>query len=151
MARAHGTPVLPTPKQAEQARRLLTAMLAEAKPKSKARFALHDRATDNELELPDIVVELLLTLLRTLAAGKGMSIIPMDAELTTQEAADFLSVSRPFVVDLLEAGQIKYRKVGTHRRIRFEDLLAYKEASIKDRSKALEELTSIAQKQKLGY
>jgi excisionase family DNA binding protein len=86
-----------------------------------------------------------------LAAGRGLSIIPVDAELTTQEAANFLNVSRPFVVELLESGKIRFRKVGTHRRIRFEDVLAYKQASFKDRSKALDELTALAQKHKLGY
>jgi excisionase family DNA binding protein len=62
-----------------------------------------------------------------MSQGSGVSIIPIQAELTTQEVADLLNVSRLFVIKLLESGEIPYHKVGTHRRIHFKDAIAYKQ------------------------
>lgn len=85
-----------------------------------------------------------------LARGRGISLIPMDAELTTNEAARQLKVSRPFLIGLLEKGEIPYRMVGTHRRIRFRDLCAYKRANGRKRLEALEELSVLDQEYGLG-
>ena len=80
-----------------------------------------------------------------------MTLIPVHAELTTQQAADILNVSRPFLIEQLEKGVIPYRKVGTHRRVMFEDLMEYKQTMDHNRLKALEELSVIDQELGLGY
>ena len=88
---------------------------------------------------------LLARIVGDLARGLGISLIPPDAELTTNEAARQLKVSRPFLIGLLEKGQIPYRMVGTHRRIRFRDVQAYKQRNDRERLKALEELAALDQ------
>jgi excisionase family DNA binding protein len=88
---------------------------------------------------------LLAHIVGELARGHGVSLIPMDAELTTNEAARQLKVSRPFLIGLLEKGEIPYRMVGSHRRIRFRDLCAYKQKNDRKRLEALEELAALDQ------
>jgi excisionase family DNA binding protein len=82
-------------------------------------------------------------ILALLGSGQGVQIIPDAAELTTQQAADFLNVSRPYLIGLLEADEIPYRMVGTHRRIRFEDLRDYRRQDDLKRRQAADELTRL--------
>jgi excisionase family DNA binding protein len=76
--------------------------------------------------------------------------LPIHAELTTQEAADLINVSRPFLVDQLEAGRIPFTKLGKHRRVKFHDLMAYKSRVDSLRDLALDELVAIDQELGLG-
>lgn len=102
-----------------------------------------------ELVLPRAVVELLATILAHMAAGHGVSVVPAHAELTTQQAAELLNVSRPYLIGLLEAGQIEHRLVGKHRRVRAASLLNYLRIDDQRRREAADELVVLAQEMDL--
>lgn len=99
-----------------------------------------------EIELPEPVFHLLRQLVHDLAQGNSVTIVPVHKELTTQEAADILNVSRQYLVELLEAGAIPFTLVGTHRRIRFGDLMDYKQRRDASRREGLSRLTKKSQK-----
>ncbi len=103
------------------------------------------------VQVPVLALQMLVEVLTELANGNAVGIIPIHAEMTTQEAADLLNVSRPFVVQLLERGDIPFHKIGSHRRVRYEDVVAYKNRVDAARRKALDELAEQAQKLNLGY
>jgi excisionase family DNA binding protein len=94
---------------------------------------------------------LLVRLLSEMASGNAVTLIPVHAELTTQQAADLLGVSRPFVIKQIEEGKLPHRRIGTHRRVMFKDLMDFKRSLDVDRSKALDQLAAEAQKLRLGY
>lgn len=104
-----------------------------------------------EARVPRAAYRLFLEVLAQLANGNAVTIVPIHAELTTQQAAELLNVSRPFLVQLLESGAIPYRKVGTHRRIFAKDLLTYKQKDEARRRQAARELTQEAEDLGLGY
>jgi excisionase family DNA binding protein len=97
------------------------------------------------LELPPAIGQAVLELLTHIARGEMVTVVPYSAVLTTQEAADLLNVSRPFLTRLLDAGEIPHHRVGTHRRIRAEDLHTYKEQRDGKRGRALRELQRLGQ------
>jgi excisionase family DNA binding protein len=103
------------------------------------------------LNLPAPAVRALSQILKELAKGNSVTLVPNDAMLSTQEAADILNVSRPFVVSLLEAGKIPYQRLGSHRRILFRDLMAFKQKSDASGDEAMRQLTQEAQELGLGY
>jgi len=103
------------------------------------------------LRLPPKVLRLFADMLGALAQGKAVAVMPKSMDLTTQEAAMFLNISRPYLVRLLEENKIPYHKVGTHRRIRFEDVAAYKDERQKASRDALQKLTEQAQELDMGY
>ncbi|WP_394613692.1 excisionase family DNA-binding protein [Lentzea sp. JNUCC 0626] len=100
---------------------------------------------DDVLVLPRAAVELFAQILAYMAAGHGVSVVPADAELTTQQAADLLNVSRPYLIGLLEAGEIEYRKVGKHRRIKAASLVEYMRNDDQRRRRAADELSALTQ------
>ena len=102
-------------------------------------------ADGSEIELPPTANQLLRLLAYYLARDLAVSIVPIHKELTSQEAADILNVSRPYLVKLLDEGAIPSIKVGAHRRIRFEDLMAYRRHRDAERDQALTELTQLSQ------
>lgn len=95
------------------------------------------------VEIPAAAADLLLRLLTQMAQGNAVTLIPIHAELTTQEAADLLGVSRPFVAKEIEARRLPARKVGSRRRVMFGDLMTYKRRSDADRQRALAELAAL--------
>ncbi|WP_224994242.1 helix-turn-helix domain-containing protein [Cesiribacter sp. SM1] len=106
---------------------------------------------DKFVEVPKKALDFLFYILSNMAEGKSVSLIPSDSEVSTQQAADMLNVSRPHIVKLLEKGEIPFRKVGSHRRILLEDLMKYDAAMKNQRSKSLEFLAKQAQDLNLGY
>lgn len=106
---------------------------------------LHVDKSHDTLTVPRQAADLLEQILALLANGHGVTVMPDDAELTTQQAADFLNVSRPYLIKLLDVEGIAYRKVGTHRRIQFEALRRYRDADDRRRRQAADELSALTQ------
>jgi excisionase family DNA binding protein len=101
--------------------------------------------------VPREAFELFLEILGQMANGNAVTIVPVHAELTTQQAADMLNVSRPFLIGLLDEGKLPFRLVGTHRRVRVSDLIEYKQRDAAHRKAVVDELTAEAEKHGLGY
>ena len=97
------------------------------------------------IELPMPVIRVLRQAARAMAEGQMVTVVPVQKQLTTQQAADLLNVSRPYLIRLLEEGKIPFEKVGSHRRVRADDLLAYKRRRDAERESALDELTRMSQ------
>jgi len=120
--------------------------ILEAQSQATGRVDLDLASIDGNhktITLTPKMVEALLEFLGLLSSGQGFTLVPLDVDLTTQEAADHLNVSRPYLIKLLEEEKIPYVTVGRHRRIRAADLFAYKAARDATRKKALEELAAL--------
>lgn len=144
----------PTEGDRRLARQLLPrlARLAPRRRKRPVQLRIQPEGEPTEsIEVPVPVFHILQRILTEMAQGNGVSILPVRSELTTQQAADFLNVSRPYLIELLEQGRMPYRKVGSHRRIRLQDVLSYKERVDAARQAALAELTSQAEELEMGY
>jgi excisionase family DNA binding protein len=146
--------VTPTPDDAllaqESSRRL--ARLVASKSKKPLRFRIEpENAQGETVSIPTVAFRLLNDILTQMAQGNAVTLFPIHAELTTQHAADILYVSRPFLVEQLEKGIIPYRKVGTHRRILYKELMDYKATMDRNRLKTLDELAAQAQDLDMGY
>ncbi len=110
-------------------------------------LSLHVRkgAKSADVELPPAISRLVLDLLQFIGKGEGVTLVPFGADISTQQAADMLEVSRPFLVKLIENKEIPHHKVGTHRRLRAEDVLAYKQRRDRARNAARTRLARLGQ------
>ena len=102
-----------------------------------------------EIKVPSVISQTLIEVIKILNRGDSITLIPMDKELTTQQAADILNVSRPYFVKLLENGEIPFRKIGAHRRVMMQDLMEYRFKRINSRKEKLKELVDLSQELKL--
>lgn len=140
-------PVLPTGHDSDAARAALAVLVRLVK--GDLTFRVDE--PEVSVVLPEPAVRLLVDLLTAMADGHAVTLVPIHAELTTQQAADLLGVSRPFLVKEIEEGRLAHRKVGTHRRVLFHDLMAYKQAGDRSREPALDDLAAQGQDLDLGY
>jgi excisionase family DNA binding protein len=148
-----GQPFIPNESDArlsQQSSRIL-ATHASSPHATRRIKVVEDNGFEQEAVIPAAAFQLLVDILTQMAQGNAITLIPIHAELTTQEAADLINVSRPFLVKLIKSGEIPHRLVGRHRRIRVEDLMAYKQRIDAQRLEALNELTQQAQALGMGY
>ncbi|KAA8921130.1 DNA-binding protein [Xanthomonas sontii] len=133
-----------------QGRRALSAHLATQSETQHIQI-FDDQQQAYQLELPTSALRLLVDILAELADGNAVKVVPVHAELTTQEAADLLNVSRPHFVKLLEDGVLAFHRTGTHRRVKFADLMQYKETRERASEQAMAELARQSQELHMGY
>lgn len=148
--KSHKQPVLPSEEDISLARvsaEELSRLLLRIPQADRARVQMDDQS----LILPRYALNLLRDLLTELAQGNMIEIVPTHHLLTSQEAANILNVSRPFFIQLLQTEKIPFTKVGTHRRIRYQDLMDYKSRRDRESKKMLNELTRQAQELDMGY
>ena len=131
---------------AAESSRLLAAVIGR---RGEAALRLVDG--DQDITVPISAIKMLADILSQMAQGNAISLVPIHAELTTQQAADFLNVSRPYLVKLLDAGDIPHHKVGVRRKVLFKDLVDYKTRRDEESASALNELTKQAQELNMGY
>jgi len=138
--------VAPSSKEAALAKRSKDILSKYLKINKKATLEFVGKGKENtKVELPSKAMYLLIGILHQMEAGHSISLVPIHNELTTQEAADLLNVSRPYLIHLLKEGEIPYRKVGTRRKILAKDVLHYKETIKKKRRMILQELSALGQ------
>lgn len=133
---------------AKESSEKLAAHLGDSKG---VRLEMKTGGKSEELVLPPSALRLLVRVLAELGEGNAVTLTPLRAELTTQQAADLLNVSRPHLVKLLDEGAIPSRKVGSHRRVQLVDLLTYKREFLAKREAALAELQALSQELDMGY
>lgn len=139
------TPVT-APENERESVAALMELLKHVEPKQSESTAYKLVSPSGDItELPESVFLLLERIIEVLARGDALTIVPVGKELTTQQAANILNVSRQYLVRVLDDGRIPYRKTGTHRRIRMEDLLAYKRQRDRDRMASLDDLSQLSQ------
>ena len=142
--------IVPTPEESRLAAETLKSL--SSKGFQSAHFQLHfrtSRGSSHSVPLPPSCVRPLIEILQQTSGGNAVSVVPVRRELTTQEAAEILNVSRPFLISLVEKGEIPARMVGSHRRIPLLPLLEYKRKTAAIREEALDQLAAEAQELKL--
>lgn len=142
---------LPTPEEVQKTNEATRALASMANKQGALSLRLKQGERKEAIvELPPAVSRLVLDLLMLIGKGEAVTLVPVGAELTTQQAADLLNVSRPFLIKLIEEKQLPHHKVGRHRRIRAEDLFAYKRRRDRDISEALRKLARLGQEFEAG-
>ncbi len=134
----------PTEEEARQASEAARALAAAMTPQGLP-FAVTQDGDQTRVELPPALGQLVLDVMTHVARGEMVTFVPYGAILSTKEAADLLNVSRPFLVKLLENGEIPFHRVGSHRRIRADDVLAYNKKRDSERQSALDDLQRLGQ------
>jgi excisionase family DNA binding protein len=140
-------PVAPTEADTQLARqsaRQLATQLAKANGSMQLRVVEPDGQSET-VSIPTAAFRLLVTILSEMASGNAVRLIPHQAALTTQEAAELLNVSRPYLVRLLDDGHIPFHRVGTHRRVLFKDVMTYKAEHRQSRKAVLDRLSALDQ------
>ena len=141
---------LPTAQEAEEAK-ITSRALSKYAHNERLHLKIASNNESEDLILPGYAINLLLAMLTEMSKGNAITVMPIHAELSTQETAELLNVSRPHLVDVLEQGKIPFRKVGTHRRILANDVFDYKQRIDEARFKALDDLAAQAQELGMGY
>ena len=136
---------LPTRDEADKASQAGTALARHRNRRGGLSLHVRKGARAADVDLPPAVARLVLDLLELVGRGDAVSLVPLGAELSTQQAAEMLNVSRPFLVKMIETRQIPHHKVGTHRRVRAEDLFAYRQRRDRTRNAALNRLARLKQ------
>src|SRR5271168_2686276 len=145
MAQRTLAPTLPSEAEATIARTTSRVLASRIQREDPLRLRLVNGSSKEILSIPASAARMLIQILDEMARGNAVTLMPVRAELTTQEAADILNISRPSLIQLLDEGKLKYRKVGTHRRVRFEALMQYKRRADAERRAALDELAAYDQ------
>jgi excisionase family DNA binding protein len=127
------------------AERLSKALASQLAHGESPKVILAGDESGTQQTLPTTAARLLVKILSEIGKGNAVAVVPVKPELTTQEAAELLNVSRPHLIKLLERGQIPFHKVGTHRRLRLADVLAYKRKALEERKAILRELVALNQ------
>jgi excisionase family DNA binding protein len=136
---------LPSEAESALAKETSRVLASRLRGRDLMRFRIIDGHSQPTVKIPATAVRLLVRILEEMASGNTVTLIPVHAELTTQEAADMLNISRPSLIQLLDEGKFDYRRVGTHRRVRFEALMKYKRKAEAARRAALAELAAYDQ------
>lgn len=144
-ASAPTLPVVPSEAEARMAHELARKVAARLGEGATLRLQVEDEHGSDAEPLPPVAARLMLDLLEQLARGNAVMLNAIAAELTTQQAADLLNISRPSLIQLLDDGKLPYRRIGTHRRIPLEDVLAYKAEAYAKRRTALDEMSALHQ------
>jgi len=145
MAQGTLAPTLPSEAEAILAKETSRVLASHVQTAEPLRLCMLDDPAKGTVKIPASAVRMLIHILEEMARGNAVTLIPVHAELTTQEAADILHISRPSLIQLLDEGKIEFRRVGTHRRVRFEGLMAYRRRADADRRAALAELAAYDQ------
>ncbi len=132
-------------READEAARRLSLLVSGRARRRPRRIHIRPADGDEEVVVPESAFRLFVELLELMVKGSAVTVVPVNAELTTQQAADLLNVSRPFLVGLLEQGTIPFRRVGNRRRVPMRDLLAFKERDDQARRAVADELAAEAQ------
>jgi excisionase family DNA binding protein len=143
--------VTPTDADAALAKESSRRLAAHLGHGNGLRLEVKTDTTSEELVLPPPAVRLLVRLLTEMGHGNAVTLTPLRAELTSQQAADLLNVPRPHLIRLLDEGAIPSRMIGSHRRVRLQDLLIYKQDFQARRHAALDELQALSQDLDMGY